>query len=1220
VNNKLDELERFLNNNKVDIANIQESKLLPKDRPPSFHGYNTIRLDRPDCQLKRGGGLLTFIKKGLAHQTISSNTCTGLESLSIEISTNLDTPLILTNAYLPPTSSDYLIRKLDGREERIPVSIRRNEIITADLNAHDPLWDAHGHEDTRGERLADHIMDSNGTIHNTEGSFTRHNNSFSSISSPDITFSHEGIGNSIHNWRVVTDLSSDHLPILFEIVTDTTSNTNNKTKLTWNWRNANWPKFTLDCDQMAIHIPKLKTASAYEQRIRKTILKSAHKNIGMKKVGQHRPQCLPENILSAITNRNNLRVNKDPLHAEATKEIQNLIRDHKKTVWKVKILDDMNTNNMWNTLRMLQGEGQTNADKALQTDNGTRITDRSKANAFRGEYARVSNPKILKCDRWAKKSNNTRLRQHSQPIMNISQPFTNIELNNSINSIDENKAAGPDQIHPKLIRHLGPVIKERILEMFNISWQTSQVPQQWRTADIRPVPKKGKDPSKIASHRPISLTSCMGKAMERLVNNRLKYCLENQKILAPEQAGFRARRSTEDQIIRLTQSISDGFQKKPMDRTLLALLDLSKAYDTVWRDGLLHKMLNLNLDKTAIRWVQSWLSNRRNFVSINGTHSKTATFNQGVPQGSVISPLLFLIYINDLPAVVEDKRVKISLFADDIALYTSGRIKSELCNLIQSTTDKITEWASKWKLQINASKCSTTLFSNDNKDVAWEANITINGSNVPNNSNPTFLGITFDRSLTFNAHVNNIVAKIKSRTNIIRKLAGTDWGFEADNLRSTYIALCRSTIEYAAAGWTSWLSPSSLEKLEAAQRFAGRAISGLIKTTPTDIVLVESNLPTVKTRLQQINAIAFEKALRSDKDNPRQVACAQPIKQRTKRNNWRDAAKKNWEAAFGDALGNITPLPPFHPPWTTFSSTNFFKAMDKKKTPAINNEAANKAIENLSRDADIIAFTDGSAQEANKNGGSGVFFSKPRDLPHLAEPAGLFTSSYQAEIHAIAMCLQAINHTNFNTALVITDSLSSWHRVRDITKGGRTNNSDEANIRTFLSNNTSRTYNFLWSPSHCDVHGNDEADKIAGRGSKLDQSSTSWNMDTAKAKIKSHFRRHTMHDKSHTAYTNTNGNTRFPKHTASRAVQVLASRVRSNHHPDTLHWRHKMGLSEDHLCRLCNLDSESAHHIVTSCPAIVNLPDLESDVLFNATVISSRWAKWKAKTVTLPLF
>jgi len=743
INTKLEELEQVLRKYDIDIACIQESKMAPKDTSPNINGYNTIRKDRHDTSLKRGGGLITLLKKGIHHQAAPTNDIRGLESLTVELATENEEPLFITNAYLPPTTSEYLARQLQGEQENINILVRQNEVITADLNAHDPLWDQHSNSNQRGEELVEYLLDNQGVIHNIDESFTRHSADFTSKSSPDVTISHEQNSNTINNWHTITELSSDHLPILFRIDTATAFNTNNNTtRKTWNWKEANWTRYTSDLEQKAEEIDTTnKSAYMLEKEIRKAILKSAYDNVGLKKVGNRSKQYLPENIQESIQLRNTLRSHNNPEHTLVSQRIKEEIRDYKRQVWKDKVLTDKDANKMWSTLKQLQGQDNNNSDKALNTSTGARLTDRSKANAFKAAYANVSRTNINKSDRWIKKNINHTLRQGYEPNTKIEHAFTNTELNKSINEMAPNKAAGPDHIHPKLIIALGPKMRNCLLSLFNTSWRKGQVPQQWRTADIRPVPKRGKDPSLISSHRPISLTSCVGKLMERMVTKRITYALEHNELLAPQQAGFRQKRSTEDQVIRLSQWINDGFQKKPMHRTLLALLDLSKAYDTVWRDGLIYKMAQHKIDTHAIRWTQSWLTNRRNYVTINNTTSKTTTFKQGVPQGSVISPLLFLIYMNDITSCIREDQANISLFADDIAVYASGRNKDTLQNQIQNTISNISEWADKWKLKINADKCSTTIFSNDSKDAKWEAKISIKGKNLKADRFPSSLGL-----------------------------------------------------------------------------------------------------------------------------------------------------------------------------------------------------------------------------------------------------------------------------------------------------------------------------------------------------------------------------------------------------------------------------------------------------------------------------------------------
>ena len=167
--------------------------------------------------------------------------------------------------------------------------------------------------------------------------------------------------------------------------------------------------------------------------------------------------------------------------------------------------------------------------------------------------------------------------------------------------------------------------------------------------------------------------------MKRIIANRMRYFAETNDIIP----------QTRNQLLRLSQSFSHGFQCKPMQRTLLALIDYSRAYDKVWRDALLLKMSEQGVPNRLIRWVQCWLSNRLSWVTFDGEKSQTVTMKQGVPQGSVLSPLLFLLYINDLPKNI--KQSQISLFADDVAIWVQDPNLQKAEQLLQSSLDEVNE-------------------------------------------------------------------------------------------------------------------------------------------------------------------------------------------------------------------------------------------------------------------------------------------------------------------------------------------------------------------------------------------------------------------------------------------------------------------------------------------------------------------------------------------------
>ena len=172
-------------------------------------------------------------------------------------------------------------------------------------------------------------------------------------------------------------------------------------------------------------------------------------------------------------------------------------------------------------------------------------------------------------------------------------------------------AAGPDNIPPSFLKSLGPLALQKLLSIFNSSFSLAHCPRIWRVATIIPFLKTGKSAREVDSSCPINLTSCVVKLLERVIAGRLYYIAETKNMISRFQAGFRKGWRCEDQITSIVQAIEDGFQQRPMQRSILTLLDFSKAYDSVWREKLLFHMLNTGIPPSFIRWIRSFLSDRR---------------------------------------------------------------------------------------------------------------------------------------------------------------------------------------------------------------------------------------------------------------------------------------------------------------------------------------------------------------------------------------------------------------------------------------------------------------------------------------------------------------------------------------------------------------------------------------------------------------------------------
>ena len=213
------------------------------------------------------------------------------------------------------------------------------------------------------------------------------------------------------------------------------------------------------------------------------------------------------------------------------------------------------------------------------------------------------------------------------------------------------------------------------------------------------------------------------------------------------QAGFRKGMSCEDQILKITQAIEDSFHQSPRKVAVLIFLDFSKAYDTVWRAKLLHSMLNTGVPLLYVKWVHSFLQNRQARVRYDGTLGISRQFHQGLPQGSVLSPLLFLFYINNLANIIPNFNIN-AMFADDVSILATANTKEEAVRKAQAGVDVVVRWSKEWKLNLNTGKSESSFFSLAAHESNFSPQIVIDGVVIKSNKNPRLLGVHLDRQET----------------------------------------------------------------------------------------------------------------------------------------------------------------------------------------------------------------------------------------------------------------------------------------------------------------------------------------------------------------------------------------------------------------------------------------------------------------------------------------
>ena len=542
---------------------------------------------------------------------------------------------------------------------------------------------------------------------------------------------------------------------------------------------------------------------------------------------------LPEKILELIKIKKATRKELKKSHSQALKSIFNkqsaeiklAIKDYREKTWK-NFLSKLGPNPIssrpfWSKINRVRSSKKSPSIPTLVINNVKFETNLEKANFFASILSETFSDTCSDAEFDDKFKSEVLQRVKNHFFIHDFVPFSVSDIYKVIKKLKINSSPGFDQIHNLLLKHLPyEYICKLIYRLVNFSIE-SGMPLDWKFASITMIPKNDQmcnDPNK---YRPISLTSCLGKLTERLIKSRLYYFLDHNGHFAKQQSGFRKKKGAADNLIFFTQKISETLNKGK--KACGIFFDISKAFDKVWHMGLIYKLIKCNIPNYILKYIIDFLKERTFRVNVDGSHSKSGNIICSVPQGSVLGPILFLVYINDIPLANSKHISYSSLFADDLStIFIFKKIGKIKC-LIKSYLMNLVSWLFKWRLKMNASKCKYTIFSTLGTKSTIRFDLLIGDGKIPYVPNPLFLGITFDEFLNFRIHTNNLEVRARKRLNIIKIFSHKSWQLSHETLKGMYNALIGSIFTYSFFSLAR-IAESNLNRLQRVQNRAIRSI------------------------------------------------------------------------------------------------------------------------------------------------------------------------------------------------------------------------------------------------------------------------------------------------------------------------------------------------------------------------------------------------------------
>ena len=747
----------------------------------------------------------------------------------------------------------------------------RHCIILGDFNAHHSHWDTLMRPNKRGKEVKALTKDFNLTIFNQPNTHTAHNQHQNKRSTTiDLAIATELIASkdflSLHITDAPVEGKHYHSPLILSLKTHITDHPITSQKII---SKCNWEKFRNNMIQTCRALGPLQASAPLHQidshiaKFTSDMAKHLWDSCPTRKQhqGLHRISAqllqkikLKQTLQRQAKDHPNIPQIKSQLNTLRKEIATELVQEKDARIQReIAGMNPRNSKKFWQTFNHTFNTQQKEKKHLTLIDptTGNKTTNNSEnATVFAKHLQAVhqthkdttmNHQHKQEVDAWAEQQ--PHLFQPTQtpqtPEDDYCRPFTHTELTNALKTMNFKSAPGKDTIPYRAIQELPQEAKEHLTHIYNICLSRGYFPKEWKIATGRMILKPNKPRNNPGSYRPISLLNCLGKTFEKLLTTRIHQFIDDKKLINTWQRAYLPNKEANEHIYSLGNYINAAKSKKKL--AALLLIDVEKAFDAVWHNGLRMKLHNMNLPPTLLRIISSFLQDRTIQVKEGNNTSHKVPLDAGTPQGSILSPLLFLLYVNDVPII---EPIRCTQYADDIGLYTSHKNKNYLQRSMQRQINTLEDWCHQWFIKLNSKKTQLILFK---PQIKQKPKLKMAGTDIETTDRATLLGTTLDPRMNMMPHLDTIKQKIAPRIKKLIELR--NWGATKHSLRLIYLSLIRPIME---TGYHLGLQePKYMKKLQIIQNKCLRTIVWAPYREPSEPLHIQLQVPPIKEYLQK---------------------------------------------------------------------------------------------------------------------------------------------------------------------------------------------------------------------------------------------------------------------------------------------------------------------------------------------------------------------------------